>query len=344
MEKINIYLILLDSFIDLIKKYENSHTNYTIEKISTDLFHRDKSSLSKFKSGKMKLSHTDFANAILEYVEKKSSLEKKKEIVLELINSTGDNIKNEVPAMSMLYFKDLVDKEGDSYYNEHAGYKKAIADLTYMFYQVSYSNANFAELQARRDKYRSYSINYPKYQKAIAFITNERILPDDVKEFFQQMDGEPVQSLIYNTLIYELSDRFQEDDLIKTMAEIYHYQTLLNYKIGRVMPPSPKMPMTKDDYLMKCILREVKYRHFSHYELPLDFDLNNTDNEPDMTLDKYKTFTDRVFAYYKDTYLKKRYSLNNISTEELLNIIKAYQATHTANSIENLIAYLNQLC
>lgn len=70
------------------------------------------------------------------------------------------------------------------------------------------------------------------FENVCRFLTSQEPLPPEVQQLFRHSHGEPIQSDLYNTLIYT-ADAASEENLIHTAAEVYHYQRLLNQKIGR---------------------------------------------------------------------------------------------------------------
>lgn len=91
-----------------------------------------------------------------------------------------------------------------------------------------------------------------------------------------------LQNYLYDTLIYT-ADSSCEDALIATAAEVYHYQILLNHKIGRTCFVASKT----DDTLLYYVHSEMSRRIPQMKDLPLNAE-----------------FSQRVMAVYRERYVK----------------------------------------
>ena len=119
-------------------------------------------------------------------------------------------------------------------------------------------NSNHYEKTRQQDlaeKRKFYSKASRKFELICKYIENTDELPDETKQLFIECDGEPIQSLLYNTIIYNMED-MEYQTVVEISAELYHYQRELNRRIGRTYYEKK----LKDVTLMRHIYEEITYR------------------------------------------------------------------------------------
>lgn len=358
IEKKELYNYLVNEFVKFAKDSRLSVMKSGIRmELSTQqavaeyLFNLDKSSfnkkLDKKNTGKYKALEPDQLSRgmIMFFNEWKSTDNERKTAVREFIQSIDNKIRPYFPSTTLLYFDWLIDEKkrisksqsesNGSYYFAGKGYILALQDLAYMFYEMSQNDREFVELMARRDRYRTYSIDDKEYQATVNFLNNPEPLPEYIQTYFRELDGQPAQDILYNTLIHSIQDDINEEVLFRIATELYHFQTLLNKKIGRVS-------LKRDAFLLQSILREIKIRHLSSDEKLLDFDLNAPELQPDLSHGIFREFAEKVYTHYESNYSSKHITLEDLSAKALLRFIKDYDKLFTDHSVNNLIRFLEE--
>ena len=123
-------------------------------------------------------------------------------------------------------------------------------------------------LKTVEEKRREYRKASERFEAVTSFLSRyssgDSALNDDLKYLFRVCGGQPIQDVIYSTLIYEidirdwesLSPEDRDELLMNKGAELYHYQRKLNKCIGRTFYVSS----IKDSTLLWHIKDEIVYR------------------------------------------------------------------------------------
>lgn len=124
------------------------------------------------------------------------------------------------------------------------------------------------DLESLKENRRKYNRNSEQFGAVLSFLyqysSGDVKLNDDLKYLFRMCEGNPIQDILYNTLIYDIqaekwdqcsnSERFEM--LINKAAELYYYQRKLNQCIGRTFYVSYVMDKT----LLQHIKEEITSR------------------------------------------------------------------------------------
>lgn len=164
-------------------------------------------------------------------------------------------------------------------------------------------------LKTVEEKRREYRKASERFEAVTSFLSRyssgDSALNDDLKYLFRVCGGQPIQDVIYSTLIYEIDirdwERLSPEDrdelLMNKGAELYHYQRKLNKCIGRTFYVSS----IKDSTLLWHIKDEIVYRFpFMKADFDRMEEKGGIDCFPDGTFNKYENIY--LVNYESDPY------------------------------------------
>lgn len=150
-------------------------------------------------------------------------------------------------------------------------------------------------LESLKKKHKEYNRNSEQFGAVLSFLyqysSGDMKLNDDLKYLFRMCGGQPIQDILYNTLIYDIhaekwdqySDLERFEILINKAAELYYYQRKLNQCIGRTFYVS---------YIMdKTLLWHIK---------------NEISNRLDFTKEAFELMENEGFDYFENTFSRYR--------------------------------------
>ena len=158
-----------------------------------------------------------------------------------------------------------------------------------------------------------------KFIQCLKFISTSAPLSQDMQQFMIVVNAPMIQSVFYDTVIYNMPDTSYES-VIEAAAELYYYQRELNRRIGRTVYHRDSIDKT----LLEHIYNEIVFRLSEVREYPCD--------------EWYKEQTYRVFL--------RKYSgivRTVTSVQALKDSLLAHYQNQEQISYKDLKEYLNQI-